>query len=105
MTNQTVKVLQKKMLLYLYNYMIMDHKILGFPILGVEWQKMENPDLRMSVGMGNEHKGVRVKRIDPTAPAFKVLSSSDIILSFDGVNVANDGTGVHYFLMGDFLIE
>nr|XP_043616475.1 protease Do-like 9 [Erigeron canadensis] len=64
----------------------------GFPILGVEWQKMENPDLRMSMGMGNEHKGVRLKRIDPTAPAFKVLSSSDIILSFDGVNVANDGT-------------
>ena len=23
----------------------------GFPILGIEWQKMENPDLRMSMGM------------------------------------------------------
>ncbi|KAI7739690.1 hypothetical protein M8C21_019639 [Ambrosia artemisiifolia] len=64
----------------------------GFPILGVEWQKMENPDLRMSMGMGNEHKGVRIKRIEPTAPESNVLSPSDIILSFDGVNVANDGT-------------
>ncbi|KAK1432806.1 hypothetical protein QVD17_09707 [Tagetes erecta] len=64
----------------------------GFPILGVEWQKMENPDLRMSMGMGIEHKGVRVKRIEPTAPESNVLRPSDIILSFDGINVANDGT-------------
>lgn len=64
----------------------------GFPILGVEWQKMENPDLRMSIGMGNEHKGVRIKRIEPTAPESNVLCPSDVILSFDGVNVANDGT-------------
>ncbi|KAI3500847.1 hypothetical protein L1887_36673 [Cichorium endivia] len=64
----------------------------GFPILGVEWQKMENPDLRMSMGMGNEHKGVRIKRIEPTAPESNVLSPSDVIISFDGVNVANDGT-------------
>ncbi|XP_071710998.1 protease Do-like 9 [Rutidosis leptorrhynchoides] len=64
----------------------------GFPILGVEWQKMENPDLRMSMGMGNKHKGVRIKRIEPTAPESNVLNPSDIILSFDGVNVANDGT-------------
>ncbi|KAL8231565.1 hypothetical protein R6Q57_001343 [Mikania cordata] len=64
----------------------------GFPILGVEWQKMENPDLRMSMGMGDEHKGVRIKRIEPTAPESNVLSPSDIILSFDGISVANDGT-------------
>lgn len=65
----------------------------GFPILGVEWQKMENPDLRMSMGMRSDQKGVRIRRIDPTAPEFKVLKPSDIILSFDGVDIANDGTG------------
>ncbi|KAM7471331.1 hypothetical protein LguiA_009514 [Lonicera macranthoides] len=64
----------------------------GFPILGVEWQKMENPDLRMSMGMKSDQKGVRIRRIDPTAPEFKVLKPSDIILSFDGVDIANDGT-------------
>lgn len=64
----------------------------GFPILGVEWQKMENPDLRISMGMGNDQKGVRIKRIEPTAPESNVLKPSDIILSFDGVNIANDGT-------------
>lgn len=65
----------------------------GFPILGVEWQKMENPDLRMSMGMKPDQKGVRIRRIDPTAPESNVLQPSDIILSFDGIDIANDGTG------------
>ncbi|KAI3712599.1 hypothetical protein L1987_71159 [Smallanthus sonchifolius] len=62
------------------------------PILGVEWQKMENPDLRKSTGMKDNQKGVRIRRIDLTAPEYKVLKPSDIILSFDGVDIANDGT-------------
>ncbi|GAB4836624.1 Protease Do-like 9 [Ancistrocladus abbreviatus] len=64
----------------------------GFPVLGVEWQKMENPDLRMSMGMGSDQKGVRIRRVEPTAPESQVLKPSDVILSFDGVNIANDGT-------------
>uniref|UniRef100_A0A5B7BLY0 Putative Protease Do-like 9 n=1 Tax=Davidia involucrata TaxID=16924 RepID=A0A5B7BLY0_DAVIN len=64
----------------------------GFPVLGVEWQKMENPDLRMSMSMGPDQKGVRIRRIEPTAPESQVLKPSDVILSFDGVNIANDGT-------------
>jgi len=66
--------------------------VLGFPILGVEWQKIENPDLRMAMGMGPDQKGVRIRRIEPTAPESQVLKPSDVILSFDGVNIANDGT-------------
>ncbi|KAL6287986.1 hypothetical protein ACE6H2_012376 [Prunus campanulata] len=64
----------------------------GFPVIGVEWQKMENPDLRTSIGMRTDQKGVRIRRIEPTAPESHVLKPSDIILSFDGVNIANDGT-------------
>ncbi|KAL8143915.1 hypothetical protein V2J09_016947 [Rumex salicifolius] len=64
----------------------------GFPILGVEWQKMENPDLRMAMGMKLNQKGVRIKRVDPTTPESSVLQPSDVILSFDGVDIANDGT-------------
>ncbi|XP_048445809.1 protease Do-like 9 [Pyrus x bretschneideri] len=64
----------------------------GFPILGIEWQKMENPDLRMAMGMKPDQKGVRIRRVDPTAPESQVLKPSDIILSFDGVKIANDGT-------------
>lgn len=64
----------------------------GFPFLGIEWQKMENPDLRVAMGMKPEQKGVRIRRIDPTASESKVLKPSDIILSFNGVDIANDGT-------------
>ncbi|KAJ9135276.1 hypothetical protein P3X46_032481 [Hevea brasiliensis] len=64
----------------------------GFPVLGFEWQKMENPDLRMSMGMEPDMKGVRIRRIEPTAPESHVLQPSDVILSFDGVKIANDGT-------------
>ncbi|KAK4603769.1 hypothetical protein RGQ29_012323 [Quercus rubra] len=64
----------------------------GFPILGVEWQKMENPDLRIAMGMESDQKGVRIRRIEPTAPESQVLKPSDVILSFDGINIANDGT-------------
>lgn len=37
-------------------------------------------------------KGVLIRRIEPTAPASKVLKKGDILLSFDGVAIANDGT-------------
>lgn len=63
----------------------------GFPILGIEWQKMENPDLRLSMGMKPDQKGVRIRRIDPTAPESMLLMPSDVLLSFDGVDIANDG--------------
>ncbi|CAM6105357.1 unnamed protein product [Calypogeia fissa] len=64
----------------------------GFPILGIEWQKMENPDLRKALGMKPNQKGVRIRRVEPTAPAAKQLQSSDILLSFDNIDIANDGT-------------
>ncbi|GMI99161.1 degradation of periplasmic proteins 9, DegP protease 9 [Hibiscus trionum] len=64
----------------------------GFPVLGIEWQKMENPDLRLAMGMKPDQKGVLIRRIEPTAPESHLLKPSDIILSFDGVKVANDGT-------------
>ncbi|KAJ0053627.1 hypothetical protein Pint_02659 [Pistacia integerrima] len=74
------------------NSMVMSN-VLVFPILGVEWQKMEIPDLGMTMGMRRDQKGVRVRRIEPTAPESQVLKPSDIIISFDGIDIANDGTG------------
>lgn len=59
---------------------------------------MENPDLRISVGMKPDQKGVRIRRVEPTAPESQVLKPSDVILSFDGVKIANDGTGNSFFL-------
>lgn len=73
--------------------------MLGFPILGVEWQKMENPDFRKAMGMKPDQKGVRIRRLDPTSPESEVLKPSDIILSFDEVHIANDGTGKSVFII------
>ena len=33
-----------------------------------------------------------IRRLDPTAAAYKVLEPNDVLLSFDGVPIANDGT-------------
>ena len=33
-----------------------------------------------------------IRRIDPTSAAHKVLKANDVLLSFDGVPIANDGT-------------
>jgi len=40
--------------------------------------------------------GVLVSKINPLSDAYKVLKKDDIILSFDGVPIANDGTGVFF---------
>lgn len=64
----------------------------GFPCLGIEWQKMENPDLRTALKMAPAQKGVLIRRVEPTSPASQVLKQYDILLSFDGVDIANDGT-------------
>ena len=37
------------------------------------------------------HKGVRVRRLDPTAPVASILKVGDILLTFDGTAIANDG--------------
>ncbi|CAL4986952.1 unnamed protein product [Urochloa decumbens] len=67
-------------------------KYTGFPTLGIKWQKMENPDLRNAMGMKPDQKGILVKRVEPTCPASGCLQPSDVILSFDGVDIGNDGT-------------
>uniref|UniRef100_A0A061SEI7 Protease do-like 9-like n=1 Tax=Tetraselmis sp. GSL018 TaxID=582737 RepID=A0A061SEI7_9CHLO len=64
----------------------------GFPALGVEWQKMENPHLRNALGMKKTQKGVLVRRVEPTCAAAALLEKGDIILAFDGVEISNDGT-------------
>eukprot|EP00877_Chromochloris_zofingiensis_P004183 jgi/Chrzof1/13766/Cz08g11120.t1 len=64
----------------------------GFPCLGVEWQKLENPDLRKALKMQADQKGVLIRRIEPTAAVHGVLEQYDILMSFDGINIANDGT-------------
>lgn len=43
--------------------------------------------------MHPEMTGVLVSKINPLSDAHRVLKKDDIILAFDGVPIANDGTG------------
>ncbi|KAM2011457.1 hypothetical protein FF2_023258 [Malus domestica] len=42
--------------------------------------------------MKRDQKGIRVRVLKPSAPESQLLKPSDVILSFDGVNIASDGT-------------
>ncbi len=71
---------------------IEDDKYDGIPGIGIRWQRMENPDLRASLGMSTEQTGILVNRIYPGSPAEGVLEQQDIVLSIDNIDIANDGT-------------
>ncbi|KAG0631697.1 hypothetical protein M758_1G273000 [Ceratodon purpureus] len=60
--------------------------------MGVMWQRLENPALRTFLQMQPDQKGVLVRKVEPTSPAFHVIKEGDVLLSFDNVPVANEGT-------------
>ena len=37
-------------------------------------------------------KGVYIRRVEPTSPASAELHEGDILMSFEGTDIANDGT-------------
>lgn len=67
-------------------------KFTGFPALGVQWQKMESEALRLSADMNENQKGVMVRKVQPTSLAAGKIFPNDVIMSFDDIQVANDGT-------------
>ncbi|KAI6698383.1 hypothetical protein NL676_018502 [Syzygium grande] len=64
----------------------------GLCSLGLHYQPTENSQLRNHFGMLPEMTGVLVNNIKPLSDAYRILKKDDIILAFDGVPVANDGT-------------
>ncbi len=84
----------------------------GFPTLGIKYQKLENPDHRMSLGMEQDQTGVMIKKVAYNSSAWNRLAEGDVILSVEGETVANDGTipfmdeeriAFPYFLLDKFL--
>lgn len=69
-------------------------KHIGFCSLGVSCQPTENSQIRNHFKMLPEMTGVLVNRINPLSHAYSVLKKDDIILAFDGVPIANDGTSM-----------
>ncbi|KAK9078657.1 hypothetical protein SSX86_002714 [Deinandra increscens subsp. villosa] len=64
----------------------------GFCSLGLSCQPTENVQLREYFRMRPELTGVLVSKINPLSDAYNVLKKDDIVLAFDGVPIANDGT-------------
>ncbi|KAL3693549.1 hypothetical protein R1sor_007200 [Riccia sorocarpa] len=64
----------------------------GFPSCGLLWQRLENSALRAALRMAQNQRGVLIRRVEPTSPAFQVLKAGDVLMKFDGVPVANEGT-------------
>jgi S1-C subfamily serine protease len=71
---------------------IADKKYDGVPMLGVAWEKMENPSLREKYGMFSAQSGVLATMVVPGSSCDGVIKVGDVLLSVDGVKVANDGT-------------
>ena len=64
----------------------------GIPSLGIDWQKMENPDMRRRYGMAEEQSGVLVTQIAAGMSSDGVLQIGDVLLSVKGHPIADDGT-------------
>ncbi|KAL0022757.1 hypothetical protein WJX77_012242 [Trebouxia sp. C0004] len=67
-------------------------KFTGFPVMGMKWQRMESHALRSAYKMKKEQKGILVRHVQPTYETAKHLKPDDIIMRFDGIQVASDGT-------------
>ena len=67
----------------------------GIPSLEIEVQPLENPDLRLKLGLDSPShmfRGVSVSEIPFGSPAKGLLHPGDVILALDGKPVAYDGT-------------
>jgi len=71
---------------------IADGKNDGIPSLGITLQAIENPDLKLKLGMAENQSGDLVIKIDPDSPAKGILKQSDVILSIKHKAIVGDKT-------------
>jgi len=71
---------------------IQDNKYDGFPDLGAADQHLENPTMRKKLGMKDSQTGVYVAHVGYNSSAWDHLHRGDVIMSVDGIPIANDGT-------------
>jgi S1-C subfamily serine protease len=64
----------------------------GFCSLGFDVQKMENKRMRQAYQMGKGVTGLLIKHVDPMSPAAGLVLPGDILTSFDGTKIENDGS-------------
>uniref|UniRef100_A0A6B2L325 PDZ domain-containing protein n=1 Tax=Arcella intermedia TaxID=1963864 RepID=A0A6B2L325_9EUKA len=67
-------------------------KYTGFPQLGVQLQHLENESLRKFYQLAEDTTGILVTHISDVSPAVNSLAVNDVILSVEGIQIANNGT-------------
>lgn len=86
---------------YVIPHVVVDHfltdflkngKYTGFPSLNILWQEMESMALKAAFGLGPHHKGILIRRVNPTSSEHAILQQGDILLEIDGVELGSDGT-------------
>lgn len=71
---------------------VADGRYDGFPVLGIDWQSVENKDLRELYRLPTNRTGVLVTRVLPDSAALGLLQRGDVLLSIDGRDIGGDGT-------------
>ncbi|MCL2411316.1 MAG: serine protease [Treponema sp.] len=69
-----------------------NEKYRGIPELGVHFQRMENPDLREKSQMKENQSGVLIVGVPHGSPVTNKIYVGDVLLSIDGIEIANDGS-------------
>ncbi|MBN2444495.1 MAG: trypsin-like peptidase domain-containing protein, partial [Spirochaetales bacterium] len=71
---------------------VKDGRFDGFPTLGVYVNTLENPDYRAYLHLPEELDGIYISRVVKGGASENHLKDGDVILTIDGIDIANDGT-------------
>lgn len=74
----------------------------SFPRMSFMWQKFENDSMRKAFKMPEDKHGILILCVDPLESCATALQRNDILLSMDGVPIADDGT--IFFRRGERLL-
>ena len=64
----------------------------GFCNLGIQWQPIESEHMRGYFKMENKQTGILISKILRLSSCFGQLKRGDVLMSLDGVVIADDGT-------------
>lgn len=71
---------------------VSDNSVDGFPDINIKISEMENPDMREWAKMSPGQTGVMLTHLSYEEKEKNIFQVNDVILSIDGINIANDGT-------------
>lgn len=60
--------------------------------LGIDYLKCENPSLRSFYQLDSKEHGIAISSVIPLSPCLNKLEVNDVLMSIDGVAIADDGT-------------